>query len=82
MSQNCFPNLNSVNNEQYFTPPDDIKCKYTVVNFDFMKAKWINKAYYATLTSLRFGNMEGTSQIFMQLTADMNNAEYCKKVSF
>jgi hypothetical protein len=48
MSQNCFPNLNSVKNEQYFTPPDDFNCKYAVVNFDFMKAKWINKGYYTT----------------------------------
>jgi hypothetical protein len=47
-----------------------------------MKAKWINKAYYATLTSLFFGNMEGTYKIFIQLTVNMNSAEYYKETSF
>jgi hypothetical protein len=46
ISHNYFPSLNSVNSEQCFTPPDDFK--YTVVNFDFIKAKRINKGYYAT----------------------------------
>jgi hypothetical protein len=34
------------------------------------------------LTSLRFGNMEGKYQIFMQLTANMNSDEYSEEAYF